>query len=170
MRSVAFIISKKENEKRRALLPEHLKNIKNIDNVFIESGYGEVVGFSDEEYSKLGAKICSRSEAFKKDVIVDPKVGDAQYLSYLKDGAVLFGWLHLVQNRKLTDLCIKKSFSTYCWEDMFLNSVHVFRKNNQIAGKAAVLHAFECLGKIPDSSLSFAILGNGNVASRAIKQ
>lgn len=169
MRTVAFIISKKENEKRRAILPEHLKNIRHIDNVYIESGYGKVVGVSDDEYIKQGARVCSRAEALKKDVIVDPKVGDAQYLSHLKNGTVLFGWLHLVQNRKLTDLCIKKGFSTYCWENMFSNGVHVFYKNNQIAGKAALFHAFECWGRLPDCKTNVAVLGNGNVASGSIE-
>lgn len=169
MRTVAFIISKKENEKRRAILPLHLKNIKHIKNVFIESGYGNVMGISDDEYKEYGATICSRNEALRKDVIIDPKVGDAQYLRNLNDGTILFGWLHLVQNKKLTDLCINKHFTTYCWEDMFSDTVHVFHKNNSIAGKAAVLHAFECLGRLPNKNMKVAILGNGNVASGAIE-
>lgn len=168
MKTVGFVISKKENEKRRALLPNHIKNIKNKNYIFIEKGYGELMGISDDEYQKEGANVCSRDEAMSKDVIVDPKIGDAEYLESLKDGSVLFGWLHLVQNKTLTDLCIKKRFSTFCWENMFEGQKHVFYRNNQIAGEAAVFHAFECYGKSPEG-LNVAVLGNGNVAKGAIK-
>lgn len=168
MKTVAFIISKKENEKRRAILPWHLQSIRNKNLVYVETGYGSIMGISDSEFEKAGVKICSRNEAMKKDIIVDPKIGDAKYLHNLKEGAVLFGWLHLVQNKKLTDLCIEKRFSTYCWENMFTDSTHVFYRNNEIAGEAAILHAFQCCGKMPEGR-NVAVLGNGNVARGAIK-
>lgn len=168
MKTIGFVISNKENEKRRALLPCHLKNVKNKQNIFVQTNYGEIMGISDAEYEKAGATICSRKEAMNKDVVVDPKIGDAEYLDALNDKTTLFGWLHLVQNKDLTDLCIKKHFSTLCWENMFENNIHVFYRNNQIAGEAAIFHAFQCYGKSPDG-LNIAVLGNGNVAKGAIK-
>lgn len=168
MKTVAFIVSKKENEKRRAILPQHIVNIKNKKMVYIEKGYGQIMGIPDSEYRKAGVRVCNRAEAMKKDIIVDPKVGDAKYLKSLKNGAILFGWLHLVQNKKLTDLCVQKQFTTFCWENMYEGSTHTFYRNNEIAGEAAVLHAFECCGKMPEGR-NVAVLGNGNVARGAIK-
>ena len=168
MKTIGFVISNKENEKRRALLPLHIKNITNKNYVFVENNYGEVLGIPDSEYEKAGVHICSRDEALHKDVVVDPKIGDAEYLESLNNGTTLYGWVHLVQNKELTDLCIKKHFSTLCWENMFDHDLHVFYRNNQIAGEAAIFHAFQCYGKSPDG-LKVAVLGNGNVASGAIK-
>ena len=101
------IESRKENEKRRALLPKDLNQIRHRKNLFFEKGYGEVLGISDAEYLEAGANVCAREEALTKDIIVDPKVGDAEYLWQLKKQTV-FGWLHAVQNRHITDALVKR--------------------------------------------------------------
>lgn len=60
MKTIGFAISGKENEKRRALLPHDIEKIKNPGMLYFESGYGEVLGFSNESYQRVGAKICSK--------------------------------------------------------------------------------------------------------------
>ena len=50
MKTIGFLISHKNGEGRRALLPEHIGKIKNADKLYFETGYGEAVGVSDEEY------------------------------------------------------------------------------------------------------------------------
>ena len=54
MRTVGLPISHKENERRRALLPVHIGRIQNKGLIYIEEGYGEVLGFADEDYLKEG--------------------------------------------------------------------------------------------------------------------
>ena len=49
MRSVGFLISPKENEKRRAILPEDVAKLKNSNMLYFEKGYGEVLGIKDKE-------------------------------------------------------------------------------------------------------------------------
>ena len=44
MNTIGFPISKKENEKRRALLLNDLKYIKNKRFLFFEEGYGIAMG------------------------------------------------------------------------------------------------------------------------------
>lgn len=73
MWTVGFVISHKNNEKRRALLPEDLKYIKNLGCIYIEKGYGESIGLKDSDYQ--GVKFVSREEVLKCDVIVDVKLG-----------------------------------------------------------------------------------------------
>ena len=53
MRTVGLPISHKENERRRALLPVHIGRIQNKGLIYIEEGYGEVLGFADEDYLKV---------------------------------------------------------------------------------------------------------------------
>ena len=50
MKTIGLIISHKENEKRRALVPGHAKCLKHPECIFIEKGYGNVLGYSDEDY------------------------------------------------------------------------------------------------------------------------
>ena len=157
MKTVGFVISKKENEKRRALLPDDLEMVRNRENLFFEQGYGEVLGIEDSDYKKAGVNICSREEALKKDIIVDPKVGDAEYLSALKNQTV-FGWIHAVQNRNITDALLAGNLTVFAWEDMFYKNRHVFYRNNEIAGEAAVMHAFQYYGAMP-YNLKVALLG-----------
>ena len=80
MKTIGFLISHKNGEGRRALLPEQLDNIKNVDKLYFEEGYGEAVGALDEEYRAHGANIVSREQALACDVITDVKLGDADYL------------------------------------------------------------------------------------------
>ena len=49
MKTMGFLMSTKENEKRRALLPEQIDQIKNKKQLYFEKGYGEVLGYTDEE-------------------------------------------------------------------------------------------------------------------------
>lgn len=167
MNTVGLPISHKENEKRRALVPEHVRCIKHPGNLIIESGYGEVLGYTDDDYKSCGCIMASRADVLKCDVICDPKIGDAEYLDSL-DGQTIFGWVHAVQNRSITDRIIEHRLSSYAWEDMFEDGRHVFWRNNEIAGEAAVLHAYMCHGVFPHHTKA-AVLGRGNIARGAIK-
>lgn len=167
MRSVGFIKSDKENEKRIALYPEDIKNIKYRDYIFVEKGYGEENGFSDQAYIEEGIQILERNEILKKDVIVDPKIGDAQYLGQLNN-QIIFGWIHAIQNKDITNTIVNGKLTAFAWEDMFENNRHVFWKNNQLAGEAATIHAIILSGAMPDRK-KVAIIGNGNTARGAYK-
>jgi len=163
MKSVGFIISLKENENRRALTPKSLRSVKNKDHIFIEHNYGEVLGYTDEDYTALGCSVCSRDEILKKDVICDLKISDADYMDSLSPGQTLFGWVHAVQNREVTEKIITNKITAIAWESMFFMGRHIFRQNNELAGTAAILHGFSYCGLLP-SDAKVALIGRGNVA------
>ena len=167
MNTIGFPISKKENEKRRALLLNDLKYIKNKRFLFFEEGYGIAMGYSDRDIIDAGCNVVTRHEVLSKSVIVDPKIGDAEYLSLLKN-KIIFGWIHAVQSKKITDILIDNKLTAYAWEDMYEEGRHVFWRNNELAGEAAILHAFQCYGLMPYNT-KVALLGRGNVASGALK-
>ena len=167
MFTVGFPISHKENERRRALIPDDIRHLIHPNMIYIENGYGTVLGFSDKDYQMAGVNICSREEALSKDIICDPKIGDAEYLDQL-DGQTIFGWIHAVQNRNITDAIIQSGLTAYAWEDMYEDGRHSFWKNNEIAGEAAVYHAYLCHGVFPHGSKA-AVLGRGNIARGAIR-
>ena len=167
MKTVGLPISHKENEKRRALIPSDIIRIKHPEYIFIEKGYGDVLGYCDEDYLRFGVQVASREEILRKDIICDPKIGDAEYLEFLHD-QIIFGWIHAVQNRDITDKIIAGRLTAYAWEDMYEDGRHSFWRNNEIAGEAAVFHAYMCHGIFPYNTKA-AVLGRGNIARGAIK-
>ena len=167
MHTIGFPISHKENEYRRALIPSDVTKLTNKSYLYFEEGYGNILGYSDEDYTNAGANIVSRKEVLSKDIICDPKVGDAEYLNDLHN-QTLFGWIHAVQNKHITDALVNNKLTAYAWEDMFYLGRHCFWRNNEIAGEAAILHAFQCHGMMPYNT-KVALVGRGNVASGALR-
>lgn len=167
MRTVGFPISMKENENRRAILPDDVRRVDHPGLLMIEEGYGLVLGFCDDEYVRAGARIATRADVLKCDIVCDPKVGDADYLGDLHNQTV-FGWVHAVLNRGITDELIAGSLTAYAWEEMYEKGRHVFWRNNEIAGEAAIAHAYLCHGVFPYST-KVAVLGRGNIARGAIR-
>ena len=167
MNTIGFPISHKENERRRAIVPTHLSSIRHPEYLFIEKGYGEVLGFEDEEYSRFGVNVVPRDEVISKDVVCDPKIGDADYLKDLHN-QIVFGWIHAVQNRDITDLLVDNHLTGIAWEDMYEMGRHTFWKNNEIAGEAALCHAYLLHGVFPNQT-KVAVLGRGNTARGAIR-
>ena len=167
LKTVGLPISHKENERRRTLVPADIEVIRHPEQIYIEDGYGDVLGYSNDDYSCQGVKIANRLEVLSKDIVADPKVGDAEYLENL-NGQTVFGWLHAVQNRDITDKMISNKLSAYAWEDMYETGRHCFWRNNEIAGEAAVFHAYMCHGVFPYNTKA-AVLGRGNIARGDVK-
>lgn len=167
MKTIGFPISHKENEKRRAIIPRDLALIKNCDYIYIEKGYGDVLGYSDADYQQYGVHISTREEVLKQDIICDPKIGDAEYLNTLQN-QVIFGWVHAVQNRDITDVILQQKLTAIAWEDMFEGGRHLFWRNNEIAGEAALCHAYLLHGIFPYNT-KVAVIGRGNVARGALR-
>ena len=166
MKQIGFLIPKKNCEKMRALLPKHLSNVKHVGHLVFEDGYGQALGLSDRDYIQAGAKIAPRNSIYECPVICNPKltVQDAS----LADGKTLFGWIHAVQGRQMTDLLVSHSMTAIAWEEMYEGNRYLFWRNREIAGEAAVLHAFQIWGRFPYES-KVAIIGRGMVATGAIR-
>lgn len=168
MKTMGLLISHKNHEKRRALLPADLANIKNINQLYFEEGYGHAIGFTDEAYQSAGANIAPRAETLDCDILVDVKLGDADYLDTLTAEKILVGWAHAVQNVDFTENMLLKNHTVIAWEEMVENGRYIFYRNREIAGEAAIMHAYLYLGKMPYET-KVAILGNGQSAKGAMR-
>lgn len=168
MKTIGFPISHKENENRRAIVPDDLRKISKPQNIFIEKGFGNVLGLQDDDYAATGCQVVSRDEVLMQDVICDPKIGDADYLEHLHTNQTIFGWIHATQNRDITDKILNSKLTAYAWENMFEKGRHTFWFNNELAGEAAIINAFQCYGRLP-FGLKVAVIGNGNTARGAIR-
>lgn len=167
MRKVGFVKSTKENEKRVAITFEDVLKFNNKNMLFFEEGYYKNFNISDEYMIKSGLNVVPRNEILKKDIICDPKAGDGEYIDELKDGTIVFGWIHAVQNRDITDKFINNKLTAIAWEDMYEDGRHIFWRNNELAGEAAIFHAYSIYGKLPYET-KVALLGRGNIARGAL--
>jgi alanine dehydrogenase len=170
--------SAKEHEYRLPVHPQHFDRI-DADlrpRVLVEHGYGGRYGTVDDDFGPLVGGIRTRSEIVAgADVILLPKPTLAEVRA-LRDGQVLWGWPHCVQDAELTQLAIDKRLTVIAWEAMnhwTLNEsfdVHVFRANNELAGYCSVLHALTLLGSTGDYGrrLSAVVIGFGNSARGAV--
>ncbi|MBQ0115756.1 MAG: N(5)-(carboxyethyl)ornithine synthase [Bacteroidales bacterium] len=168
MKTIGFIISTKNGERRRAVLPCDLKKVKNCNQLYFEKGYGNSVGINDKEYAACGCHIVSRDEALKCDIVTDVKLGDANYLDLVDENKILFGWAHAVQNLDFTTKMIEKQHTVIAWEEIFEDGRYIFYRNREVAGEAAIMHAFRYCGMMPYDA-KVAILGNGQTTKGALR-
>ena len=96
----------KPQENRVGLTSESVKHlISDGHEVLVESTAGEGSGFVDQDYIDCGASIAmSAKEVFdKSDLIIKVKEPQAQEVSLLREGQILFTYLHLAANKPLTE-------------------------------------------------------------------
>jgi alanine dehydrogenase len=170
--------SAKENEHRLPLHPEHLSGL-DADlraQVTLEHGYGERFGVSDSELAGVVAGFASREEILAgSDVVLLPKPQHAD-VALLREGSVLWGWPHCVQDSELTQLAIDRRLTLIAFEVMNHWTrdgnvgVHVFHKNNELAGYCSVLHALQLTGRTGDYGrrLRAVVIGFGATARGAV--
>ena len=168
MKTIGFLISHKDNEKRIGLLPQDLAAVVHKDHIYVETGYGQSLRISDGVYREAGVHVVSWEEVYKCDALVDVKLGDADFLDALTPGKLLIGWAHAVQKVDFTGKCIREGHSVLAWEEITQNGRYIFYRNREVAGEAGVLHAFTHLGKMP-YECKVAVLDNGQTAKGAMR-
>ena len=170
--------SRKADERRLPLHPAHLERIDDDvrANMILERGYGLRFGIHDSELEPLVGSMATREEIIERsDVVLLPKP-QASDLAELRDGQVLWGWPHCVQDREITQLAIDKRLTLIAWEAMnhwqadggF--GLHVFHKNNELAGYCSVIHALQLCGSTGDYGrrLTAVVIGFGATARGAV--
>ena len=146
--------SKKENERRIPIHPDHLQRLPEQirRNLIFEEGYGAPFGISDTEIGSQAGGTASRRELLADHgVVVLPKPV-LEDLEILREGGILWGWPHCVQQRAMTQVAIERKQTLLAFEEMFVwgpdghAGRHTFYKNNELAGYCAVLHALQLRG------------------------
>jgi alanine dehydrogenase len=146
--------SRKENERRLPIHPLHLERVDASLRrcIRLERGYGEGFGVPDEQLAGQVGGVRSRDQLLADcDVIVLPKPLP-QDLADMREGQVLWGWPHCVQNEDITQLAIDRRLTLIAFEAMHHWSgdgsfqLHVFHENNELAGYCSVLHAMQLTG------------------------
>jgi alanine dehydrogenase len=169
--------TRKPDERRLPIHPRHFDRIDESirSRMLVERGYGRRFGVSDAQLADL-VSVRDKTELIAaSDVIVLPKPQPAD-LEELRDGQTLWGWPHCVQDRAITQLAIDKRLTVIAFEAMnhWTSAggfgLHVFHKNNELAGYCSVLHALELTGSTGDYGrrLSATVIGFGATARGAV--
>lgn len=146
--------SRKEDERRIPIHPDHLMRLPEQirRQLIFEEGYGEPFGITDSEMSEQSGGVTTRHELLAdigNVILTKPMIED---LEELREGGILWGYPHCVQQRSITQLAIDRKQTLIAFEDMFVwgpqgqMGRHTFYKNNEMAGYCAVLHALQLKG------------------------
>jgi alanine dehydrogenase len=170
--------SRKPSERRLPIHPAHFCRIdpRIRPQIVLEHGYGSAFGASDDALTGLVGGIKTREQLIADcDVILLPKV-QAEDLTELTAGQVVWGWPHCVQDFALTQEAIDRRLTLIAFEAMnhwqpdggF--GLHVFHKNNELAGYCSVLHAMQLVGITGSYGrrLRAAVIGFGATARGAV--
>lgn len=176
----AFAHSRKEHEQRLGLHPWRIGGLDRAvrERIFLEHGYGERFGLPDAELEPLIGGLRSREELIEGcDVLLIPKPLPPD-LAALREGQVMLGWPHCVQDEQITQLAIDRRLTLIAWEAMnhWHGSgdyhLHVFHMNNELAGYCSVIHAMQLAGlsgeygrRLSAAVISFGATGRGAVTA-----
>jgi alanine dehydrogenase len=170
--------SSKENERRLPVHPDHLARLDPdiADRITLEHGYGETFGRSDADLAPHVAGFASRTEILERSDVVLLLKPQHEDVAALRPGAILWGWPHCVQDRELTQVAIDRGLTLIAFEAMNhwtrdgAVGLHVFHKNNELAGYSSVMHALQLIGRTGDYGrrLTAVVIGFGATARGAV--
>lgn len=176
----------KPGEKRVAMTPQGVDAlVHHHHRILVEKKAGQGSGFADHEYERAGATLIGEAKAIwtEADMVVKVKEPLEPEFSRMRPGQVLFTYLHLAADRKLTQKLMKRRIVGIGYETVQERngSLPLLRPMSEIAGRAAILAGSMCLeaghgGKgilLPGASgvppAKVVILGAGVAGANACK-
>lgn len=153
--------------------------------VYIEHNAGVESGFSDTEYTAVGAQILGTpAEVYNiADMIIKVKEPVALEYDLLKEGQTLFTYLHLAPDPAQTQMLLRKKITAIAYETVQLpdGSLPLLAPMSEVAGRLSVqigAHLLESncggrgilLGGVTGvEKANVVIIGGGNVGLNAAK-
>ena len=177
----------KDNEYRVGMTPSGVRDLTSDGHqVLVQKGAGNGSGFADGEYEAAGARILPDADAVysEADMIVKVKEPIEADLKRLKDGQLLFTYLHLAPVPDLTKALLDKKITGIAYEtitDERGRTLPLLTPMSEVAGRMSVhvgayyLHKPNggrgvLLGGVPGVLPSdVVIIGGGVVGTNAAK-
>ena len=174
----------KTNENRVSLVPAGAAELVAAGHtVLVETGAGIGSGFSDEEYSSVGAQIASDAKAtwFAADLIVKVKEPIRSEWPNIRAGQTIFTYFHFAADLDLTNAHLASGATCIAYETVALTSgeLPLLIPMSEVAGRMAVQEGAKylekqyggrgvLLGGVPGvAPAHVVILGGGVVGSNA---
>lgn len=131
----------KDQEFRVGLSPSSVRVLsENGHLVFVETGAGAGAGLMDEDYIGSGAKIVgSAEEAWGQDLVVKVKEPLPSEYEFLQKEQLLFTYLHLAADRRLTEQLIDSGITAIAYETVEVQkTLPLLTPMSIIAGRLSV--------------------------------
>ena len=116
--------------------------VANGHTVLVEANAGAGAGFSDEDYIHAGAQIVNTpAEVFAQcDMVVKVKEPEEYEYKYLRKDLILFTYLHLAPNPKLTKALMDSDCKAVAFETITdaQGNLPCLRPMSQIAGRLSI--------------------------------
>jgi len=143
----------KDNEYRVSLTPGGAYQlVKEGHRVLVEQGAGLGSGFTDDEYTEVGADLILRAaEVWQKaNMIIKVKEPLPSEFGYLREGLLLYTYLHLAADEELTKELLARKVIGVAYETVERpdGSLPLLTPMSEVAGKMAVQIAAHCLEKV----------------------
>jgi alanine dehydrogenase len=176
----------KDNEYRVGLTPAGVRALSDAGHqVIVEKSAGEGSGFEDALYQKAGAKIIDSADDVwaRSEMIVKVKEPIAAEYPRMREGQLLFTYLHLAPDRNLTNELLKREVTGIAYETITdrRGGLPLLTPMSEVAGRMAIqvgAHYLEkmaggrgiLLGGVPGvPAARVVILGGGVVGTNAAK-
>ena len=133
----------KDHESRVGIVPSGVKALVDAGHqVLVESNAGALSSMPDEEYKAAGAEVVgSAAEVWRRaQMIVKVKEPIASEFQHLRDGLVLFTYLHLAPLPELTDALLKRNVTGIAYETIRdrNNTLPLLTPMSEVAGRMSV--------------------------------
>ncbi|MBB3113534.1 alanine dehydrogenase [Paenibacillus phyllosphaerae] len=132
----------KNNENRVALTPAGVAEfVRNQHTVAVEHNAGLESGFTNEEYAAAGARIIATAEEVwqQADMIMKVKEPIESEYPLFREGLILFTYLHLAADPKLTQALVDNGVTAIAYETVQVGgTLPLLTPMSEVAGRMAV--------------------------------
>jgi alanine dehydrogenase len=130
----------KPGESRVAITPDGVRELVLHDHqVLVERGAGLGSSISDDDFVAAGARAVTAEEAWGADLVVKVKEPQEPELDLLREGHVLFTFLHLVAYPKVADALMAARVTSVAYETVQQSSgtLPLLAPMSEVAGRMA---------------------------------
>jgi alanine dehydrogenase len=132
----------KNNEYRVGLTPASVMSyVKAGHSVLVETGAGQVIGFTDDAYKAAGAVIAdSAKAAWSAEMVIKVKEPLPEEYGFFREGLILYTYLHLAPEPELTKALIDSKVTAIAYETIQLEngSLPLLTPMSEVAGRMSV--------------------------------
>lgn len=176
--SIGFPRMMVEPGEKRVFLPEFIQFLANLNlKVYVEEGYGSRSGYTFSDYKRANPNIfmCSREEAFEKDVALILRSPKSDEFQLVKSGTILISMLHYPTRPKRIALLKELGINSISLDSIADDNNLRMVENMKSVAWNGIEAAFDWLEKAwpglvrPDKKpINVLILGTGMVGKHAI--
>ena len=176
----------KIEENRVSMTPAGIEEMcKEGHEVWVEDNAGFNSGFSNDDYSQAGARIVKTAKQIyaKAEMVMHVKEPQPSEYDLIRKDQIIFTYLHLAANKKLTDALIKSDAINIAYETIQKGdgSLPLLTPMSEVAGRMSIQQAAKylemthggrgvLLGGVPGvKPATVVVIGGGVVGTHAAK-